>query len=144
MKGHIMKKYLTIILIILVSLSITTACTKKEEAEKTVATPLIRLGYLQSDLHQLAAFVALKKNFFTDEGLNVEIGGIFKAGPQEMTAFAAGSLDAGYVGEAPATTAVANNAAEVSVVAQVNLEGSSIVIRNDSEIKDVKVSAEGE
>ncbi|MFH1625414.1 MAG: ABC transporter substrate-binding protein, partial [Pseudomonadota bacterium] len=79
------------------------SCTKSEKLEMKV-----RMGYLQSDLHQLAAFVALEKGLFQKEGIDVEIGGIFKAGPEEMSAFAAGSLDIGYVGVAPATTAVAN------------------------------------
>jgi len=98
----------------------------------------IRIGYLQSDIHQLACWVALDKGFYRKNGLEVEVAGIFKAGPEEMSAFAAGALDAGYVGEAPATTAVANKAAEVTVLAQVNTEGSAIVVRNDSPLKDVR------
>ena len=102
------------------------------------AGPVVRLGYLQSDLHQLACFVALDRGLFKKEGVQVEIGGIFRAGPEEMSAFAAGSLDAGYVGVAPATVAVANGAAKVKIIAQVNLEGSAVVIRKDSPIKSVK------
>ncbi|MCK4783361.1 MAG: ABC transporter substrate-binding protein [Desulfobacteraceae bacterium] len=99
--------------------------------------PVVRLGYLQSDLHQLACFVSLEKGFFKQEGVQVEIGGIFKAGPEEMSAFAAKSLDAGYVGAAPATVAVANGVAKVKIIAQVNLEGSAIVVRKGSGIKTV-------
>ena len=65
----------------------------------------IRFGYLQSDLHQLPCWVAIEKGFYKNQGLDVEIAGIFKAGPEEMSAFSGGSLDIGYVGEAPATTA---------------------------------------
>ena len=102
------------------------------------STPKVRLGYLQSDLHQLAAFVALERGFFQQEGLNITIGGIFKAGPEEMTAFASGELDVGYVGEAPATVAVANKVADVKIVAQVNLEGSAIVVGKGSGIKSIQ------
>lgn len=98
----------------------------------------VRLGYLQSDIHQLACWVALEKGFFKEEGLNVRVAGIFKAGPEEMSAFAAGALDVGYVGEAPATTAVANGAAKVSVLAQVNTEGSALVVRADSDFQKVE------
>lgn len=98
----------------------------------------VRLGYLQSDLHQLAVFVALEKGFFQKEGLDITIGGIFKAGPEEMTAFASGELDIGYVGEAPATVAVANKVADVKIIAQVNLEGSAIMVRKGSGIKSLK------
>ncbi|RLB00148.1 MAG: nitrate ABC transporter substrate-binding protein, partial [Deltaproteobacteria bacterium] len=38
----------------------------------------------------------------------------------------------GYVGEAPATTAVANGMVRVKVLAQVNTEGSAIVVDKDS------------
>ena len=97
----------------------------------------VRIGYLQSDLHQLACWVALEKGFFKEEGVDVEVAGIFKCGPEEMTGFAAGGLDVGYVGEAPATMAVANRMANVVVLAQVNTEGSAIVVKRNSSIKKV-------
>jgi NitT/TauT family transport system substrate-binding protein len=92
-------------------------------------TDTIRLGYLQSDLHHLPAFVALEKGFFDDEGLKVTIGGIFRAGPELMSAFAAEELDVGYVGLAPAATASLNGVADVSILALVNEEGSAVVCR---------------
>ena len=130
------RRYFKCLIIVTIAILLPVAifsCTGKDKAELKV-----RIGYLQSDLHQLAAFVALEKDFFKKEGVDVEIGGIFKAGPEEMSAFAAGSLDMGYVGEAPATTAVANKAADVRVLAQVNKEGSALVIKEDSEIKTIK------
>lgn len=98
----------------------------------------VRLGYLQSDLHHLAAFIALEKGFFKKEGVDVVVGGIFKAGPEEMSAFVSKDLDFGYVGAAPATVAVANKLAYVKIIAQANLEGSAIVIRKGSEIRSLK------
>ena len=97
----------------------------------------IRIAYLQSDIHQLPFWVALDKGLFEKEGVNVEVAGIFKAGPELMSAFAAGALDMGYVGVAPATTAVANKTAKVVVLAQVNTEGSSIVVKKDGKIQTV-------
>jgi len=94
-------------------------------------TGAIRLGYLQSDLHHLPAFVALEKGFFEDEGLLVTVGGIFRAGPEQMSAFAAGELDVGYVGLAPAATAALNGVADITILAQVNKEGSALVCRPD-------------
>ena len=90
--------------------------------------PPIRMAYLQSDIHHLALWVALEKGFFKVNGVDVEVKGVFKAGPEIMTAFAAGELDMAYVGEAPSTTAVANKAARVVVVSQVNTEGSALVV----------------
>jgi NitT/TauT family transport system substrate-binding protein len=95
----------------------------------------VRIGYLQSDIHQLACWVALEKGLYQKYGVDAKVAGIFKAGPEEMSAFAAGALDMGYVGEAPATTAVANGVAEATVVAQVNTEGSAIMVRKDSSIQ---------
>lgn len=99
----------------------------------------IRMAYLQNDIHHLACWVALEKGYYGQEGVSVEIAGVFKAGPEIMTAFAAEELDMAYVGEAPATTAVANKTARVVAVAQVNTEGSAIVVsRKNSSIKTVK------
>ncbi len=73
----------------------------------------VRLGHLNQDLHQLAFYVAQQKGFFLEEGLDVEVVGVYSSGPEEMAAFQAGSLDAGYVGMAPAMAAAANGRAEV-------------------------------
>lgn len=97
----------------------------------------VRIAYLQSDIHQLPCWVALEKGFFEKEEVKVEVAGIFKAGPELMSAFAAGALDIGYVGVAPATTAVANKTARVVVLAQVNTEGSAIVVKKDGQIQGI-------
>jgi NitT/TauT family transport system substrate-binding protein len=82
-------------------------------------------------------FVSLEKGFFEEAGLKIEVSGIFKAGPEEMSAFAAGALDLGYVGQAPATAAYLNRVADIKFISQSNLEGSSIVVKTDSKIKSV-------
>jgi NitT/TauT family transport system substrate-binding protein len=97
----------------------------------------VRIAYLQNDIHQLPCWVALEKRFYEKEGVKVEVAGIFKAGPELMSAFAAGALDMGYVGVAPATTAVANKTAKVVVLAQVNTEGSAIVVKKEGEIHSI-------
>ena len=95
----------------------------------------VRIGYLQSDIHQLACWVALEKGLYKKHGVDARVAGIFKAGPEEMSAFAAGALDMGYVGEAPATTAVANGVAKATVLAQVNTEGSAVMVKKGSSIE---------
>ena len=123
--------------IIVVLISIVVALCLMMPAYGAQAGKVFRMGYLQGDLHQLACWVALEKGFFSQENVEVEIAGTFKAGPEEMMGFASGSLDVGYVGEAPATMAVANNMADVVVLAQVNTEGSAIVVGKDSDISEV-------
>jgi len=103
----------------------------------------VRMAYLQNDIHHLAFWVALEKDFFRDEGVSVEVAGIFRAGPEIMTAFAAGALDMAYVGEAPATTAVANKAVDVVAVAQVNTEGSALVVAREASGMDSVADLEG-
>jgi NitT/TauT family transport system substrate-binding protein len=95
---------------------------------------VIRLAYLKSDLHHLPAFVALEKGLYREEGLTVETAGIFKAGPELMSGFSAGSLDAGYVGLAPALVAAANGTARIGLIAQVNKNGSALVVAKDSPV----------
>jgi NitT/TauT family transport system substrate-binding protein len=97
----------------------------------------VRIAYLQSDIHHLPCWVALEKGLYEKEGVKVEVAGIFKAGPELMSAFAAGALDIGFVGVAPATTAVANKTAKVVVLAQVNTEGSAIVVKKEGEIQSI-------
>jgi NitT/TauT family transport system substrate-binding protein len=124
-----MKKVLAVFLIFFCFLGKGSAAG--EQSKK------VRLGYLQNDLHQLPCWVAIDKGLYSSQGLDVEVAGIFNAGPEEMSAFASGSLDIGYVGVAPATTAVANKAADVVVLAQVNKEGSAVVVENASPILQV-------
>jgi NitT/TauT family transport system substrate-binding protein len=98
----------------------------------------LRMAYLQNDIHHLALWVALEKGFFPEQGVDLEIAGAFKAGPEVMSAFAAGALDMAYVGSAPATVAMANQATDVAVVAQVNTEGSALVVRKDSGLQEIQ------
>jgi len=96
----------------------------------------VRMAYLQS-VHHLPLWVALEKGYFKENGVDVAIEGIFRAGPEIMSAFSAGGLDMAYVGIAPTITAVANKTAQVFVLAQVNADGSAIVVRNTSPIHSI-------
>lgn len=112
---------------ILISLLLLLATGAWAAAGSSAEKP-IRLGYLQNDIHHLAFWVAQDKGMLARKGAKVEVAGIFRSGPDIMSAFAAGALDMAYVGEAPATTAVANGTADVVVISQVNTEGSALVI----------------
>lgn len=127
MKNNPLVSGLTIIMLCFFLAAFAAGCNNRRERNA-----VIRLGYIQNDLHHLPAFVALEKGFFRQEGLAVTVAGIFRAGPEEMSAFGAKALDIGYVGQAPATAAVLNRAADLKFIAQVNLEGSSIVVAEKS------------
>ena len=98
---------------------------------------VVRIGYLRNDLHQLAFYAAREKGFFTDEGLDVREGGVFNAGPEEMSAFGAGQLDMGLAGIAPILTFASQDMADISVVAQANEVGSAVVVRAGLECEDL-------
>ncbi|MHB8894219.1 MAG: ABC transporter substrate-binding protein [Candidatus Geothermincolia bacterium] len=98
---------------------------------------VVRVGFLRNDLHQLAYYVAREKGFFTEQGLDVREGGAFNAGPEEMSAFSAGDLDIGYVGTAPILTFAGQEMADVKIVAQANMVGSSILVRPGLEATDI-------
>jgi len=124
-------KRFILIICILSLFSILISCENRGSDQQ------IRLGYLQNDLHHLPLFVALEKGFFKQVGLDVVVSGVFRAGPEQMSAFAAGELDVGYVGQAPATAAYLNSVADIRFISQSNQEGSSIVVRADSLIRSV-------
>ncbi len=94
------------------------------EAERT-----IRVGYLRGDVHHASYFLSKARDSFSKAGLRVK-GYEFSAGPEEMEAFRAGELDFGYVGSPPAITAISRGT-DVRIIAMVNLEGSSLVVRKD-------------
>lgn len=102
----------------------------KREAEKL--TP-VRIGYISTDIHHLAFFVAYYKGWYEEEGIK-PVRMEYLYGMPEMMAFKAGELDAGYVGIVPAIIAKAKGA-NLVVVASANLEGSAIVAK--PEIKNV-------
>ncbi|HAX97761.1 MAG TPA: nitrate ABC transporter substrate-binding protein [Candidatus Atribacteria bacterium] len=98
------------------------------------AASLMRIAYLENDIHHLALWIAIEEKYFDSAQIGFEIAGSFRAGSEIMTAFSAKAVDLAYIGEAPVTTGVANGAAAVKIIAQVNTGGSAIVIsknRND-------------
>lgn len=91
----------------------------------SVTTPkVVRIGFLIADLHHTPFFVALSKGFYESEGITVKRFE-YVNGPAQMAAFAAGDLDAGYVGVAPALMARAKGV-DIIIVASANLEGSAL------------------
>jgi NitT/TauT family transport system substrate-binding protein len=87
----------------------------------------VRIGHLVADIHQIAFYVAYYEGYFTEEGIR-PIRMEYVNGPTEMLAFAAGDLDAGYVGVVPALISKSKGT-DFVIVASANLEGSAIVTK---------------
>ena len=106
----------------------------------------IRLGYLAGDIHQLAQYVAANRSvfggamsMFEKYGLNVEAaaGAPYTNGGNEMDAFVAGHVDIGYLGAPPAILKKLNVDTDTTIIAQVNSEGSAIVVAEGSGISSL-------
>lgn len=107
----------------------------------------VRIGFLKSDIHQLAQWVAQNrtvgggsKSLFETYGVNVvnasAVGG-YASGPEEMDNFAAGEIDIGYLGCAPAIQKHLNAQVHTVIVAQANSEGSAIVVEAGAGIESI-------
>jgi len=107
----------------------------------------VRIGFLKSDIHQLAQWVAQNKtvgggakSLFETYGVNVvnasAVGG-YSSGPEEMDKFAAGEVDIGYLGCAPAIQKHLNAQVHTVIVAQANSEGSAIVVEVGAGIESI-------
>lgn len=95
----------------------------------------VRIGYLANDQHSSALTIANVKGMFEEAGINVELQQ-FNVGSNIVIAMAAGQIDIGYVGTAPATMAI-DKGMPLKIVAAVNEEGSGIVIAQNSTIKNI-------
>jgi sulfonate transport system substrate-binding protein len=107
----------------------------------------VRIGFLKADIHQLAEYVARNatvgggaKSMFEKYGVlvtNASTTGGYASGPEEMDKFAAGDVDIGYLGCAPAIQKHLNAQVHTVIVAQANSEGSAIVVKADSGITSI-------
>jgi NitT/TauT family transport system substrate-binding protein len=107
----------------------------------------VRVGYLLGDLHQLAYPVAKNsqvgggQSLFEMYGVTVTDapGAPYSNGGDEMDHFEAGDVDMGYLGSAPAVLKHINAGIKTMILAQVNNEGSAIIVANDiNSLKDLR------
>ncbi len=109
-------------------------------------TSPVKLGFLKADIHELAQFVAQNKTVGGGESMfekygvavtNASTTGGFSNGPEEMSKFAAGAVDIGYLGCAPAIQSHLNAQTHTVIVAQANTEGSAIIVKVGSGIHSI-------
>jgi NitT/TauT family transport system substrate-binding protein len=135
-KGEQMKKRLIFTSAAVIAVILITTLILLPTKEKVFVE--VRLAYLRADLHQLASWVAIEKGFFKEEGIIPVVTGVYNSGPEEMKGFTERKQDIGYVGIAPATTVVINQTAKVVILAQVNTEGSGLIVAEDGPIHELK------
>lgn len=100
-------------------------------------SPDVTIGYLEGDLHQLAFYVAREQGLYEQEGIYYQAVA-FDNGGDVMTAFEAANrgIDMAYFGFAPALFhRFTNQAANITVLAGVNVNGSALIVKNDSSIQ---------
>ena len=108
----------------------------------------IRYAYLVSDIHELPFYVAWKKGWYKDAGINIVVaeGAPFQNGALEMQkGFKGGTVDIGSLGIPPViihrinSNDFATDDARVNVIAGMNNEGSVIVVAgNITSLKDLR------
>ncbi|MFA4934644.1 MAG: ABC transporter substrate-binding protein [Candidatus Methanoperedens sp.] len=108
----------------------------------------IRYGYLVNDIHELPFYVAWKKGYYNDVGINITIaeGAPFQNGAFQMQkGFKADTVDVGSLGIPPVIIHRINSNdftkddARVGVIAGMNNEGSAIVVANNiTSLKDLR------
>ena len=95
----------------------------------------VTIGYLKSD-HDAALFVADAQGQFKDKGINTELVP-FNNGGDLMTAMASGDVDVGYAGITPVMASISQGV-PAKVISGVQIEGSAIVVTNDSGIESAQ------
>lgn len=108
----------------------------------------IRYGYLLNDVHELPFYVAWKKGWYDEVGINITIadGAPFQNGAFEMQkGFKGGTVDIGSLGIPPVIIHRINSNdftlddARVGVISGMNNEGSVIVVASDiNSLKDLR------
>ena len=91
----------------------------------------VKIGYLPSD-HDAALFVADAQGLYKEKNISTELVQ-FNNGGDLMTAMASGEVDVGYVGIAPVLSSVSSGV-PVKVISSAQVEGSGIIVTNDSNI----------
>jgi len=127
------------------------AIQNKEADIKSIALKepvTIRYAYLVNDIHELPFYVAWKKGWYKDAGINITLaeGAPFQNGAFEMQkGFKASTVDVGSLGIPPViihrinSNDFTSDDARVGVIAGMNDEGSVIVVAsNITSMKDLR------
>lgn len=89
----------------------------------------LRLGYLPNLTHASAVYGVASGTFARELGTTALRTQTFNAGPAEVEALFAGSIDAAYIGPGPAVNAFLRSRGAVVLVAGATSGGASLVVR---------------
>ncbi len=100
----------------------------------------LKFGYLESNMHELAMYVAQKEGYFEKVGLvpgkNIQFTG-YRNGLSITNAFDHREVDVATLGMTPILRYRINNNGRVQIIGGVNSGGSSLIVRADSDIKTI-------
>ena len=96
----------------------------------------VRLGLLSGDGHHLAETIALKKGYYENLGLRVVIKQ-YANGIALVEGFKSREIDVGCCGLPPALLKAINDDVKIRVIEGVNNEGSAVVVRPSTGIKQL-------
>lgn len=132
-----MKKGIRLILSSILILGITVGwyCffIQRSAVKQPVREKVVRVGYFPNITHAQAIIGLVQGTFQKHLGKNIQIETkVFNAGPSEMEALFAGSIDIGYIGPGPAINGyVKSDGQEVRIVSGAALGGASLVVQPD-------------
>ncbi len=101
---------------------------------------------LEQNSHAAAAFIALEKNWFAEEGINVGTYETYETGLALAAALTRGEVQAAYICLTPAIIAYANGGVDLKIIAGTHKYGYGMVVNpteiktlNDLEKKDIRI-----
>jgi NitT/TauT family transport system substrate-binding protein len=132
---HILKRVPHSLLGILLLSFIVTACGSNAGSSGNQIT--VNIGYFPNLTHAVALVGMARNTFQQDLGSNVKVDAKqFNAGPSEIEALLAGSIDIGYVGPSPAINGyVKSKGAALRIIAGASSGGVLFVVRPGANIK---------
>lgn len=128
-----MKKVFAILLSMLILAAVVLIGCSGAESDNTV-----NIGYFNNVTHAQALYMKSQQLLENSLGDEKEVSWTaFNAGPAEVEALFAESIDIGYIGPVPAISANVKSQGDVVVLSSATKGGAVLIVRKDSGIKSV-------
>lgn len=140
--SKVIKNLVTFLLSISLLLSLAGCSSKKADEKVSAAAEQnvnVRVGYFPNITHAQALVGREQGSFQKAIGDTNKIDWkLFNAGPAEIEALFAGSIDIGYIGPGPAINGYAKSKGDIQIIAGATDAGAILVSRKGVSIKSVK------